>query len=177
MTQVKREIILEVRRLEGLGRYSQEKVLMQHGNFSVYDHSRRVALCSVRLAEMASWKVDRESLIRGALLHDYFLYDWHDHQHVWHGPNHPHTALNNAEQDYELSDRERDIISRHMFPLNPIPPKTKEGWIVCLADKICALEESVHPSRFSCYESLRRSWRKVYHMAKRTLAKSNMLLA
>ena len=30
-----------------------------------------------------------------------------------------------------------------MFPLVPIPPRCKEAWIVCVADKYCALGETV----------------------------------
>ena len=40
-----------------------------------------------------------------------------------------------------MGDIERDIIKRHMFPLNIRPPKYRESWIVCLADKICAVNE------------------------------------
>ena len=32
---------------------------------------------------------------------------------------------------------------RHMFPLVPIPPACREAWIVCLADKACALGETI----------------------------------
>ena len=32
---------------------------------------------------------------------------------------------------------------RHMFPLVPVPPTCREAWIVCLADKWCALRETV----------------------------------
>ena len=27
-----------------------------------------------------------------------------------------------------------------MFPLTPVPPTCTEAWIVCIADKICAIE-------------------------------------
>lgn len=44
-------------------------------------------------------------------MHDYFLYDWHDKEHVniarLHGFRHPNIALKNAEEEYELSDREK----------------------------------------------------------------------
>ena len=89
--------------------------------------------------------VDRASLLRGALLHDYFLYDWHDPNpsHRLHGFRHPFFALARAEEDFELTPRERNIIVRHMFPLVPVPPTCREAWIVCLADKWCALRETV----------------------------------
>ena len=88
--------------------------------------------------------VDKRSLIRGALLHDYFLYDWHDKNKPakFHGFTHPKIAFENACQDLELNKKERDIILHHMFPLNPIPPTSKEAWIICLADKICATKET-----------------------------------
>ena len=110
--------------------------------------SRAVARASLSFAERlgrAGISVDRASLLRGALLHDYFLYDWHDPDpsHRLHGFRHPFFALARAEEDFELTPRERNIIVRHMFPLVPVPPTCREAWIVCLADKWCALRETV----------------------------------
>ena len=89
-------------------------------------------------------EADWPELIRGALLHDYFLYDWHDRKtcHPAHAVYHPTLARNNARMDYELTEKEEDIILHHMFPLTIMPPKSKEAWMVCLADKICALTET-----------------------------------
>ena len=42
-----------------------------------------------------------------------------------------------------LSEIEKETIRRHMFPLNPIPPRCREAWIVTLADKICSGGETV----------------------------------
>ena len=78
---------------------------------------------------------------RGALLHDYFLYDWHLTHERWHGFRHPYIALSNASRDFDLTAREKNIIVRHMFPLTPIPPKYRESLLVSTADKICALKE------------------------------------
>lgn len=75
-----------------------------------------------------------------------FLYDWHDPDpsHRLHGFTHPFAALARAEEDFkDLTPRERNIISRHMFPLVPIPPTCREAWLVCLADKACALHETI----------------------------------
>lgn len=83
-------------------------------------------------------------LIYGALLHDYFLYDWHIHDksHRLHGFKHPKTALNNALKHYDLNKREIDIIKNHMFPLTLVPPHHRESIMVCLSDKICSSFET-----------------------------------
>lgn len=135
--------------LEQIGsheRYAELKDYIQHGNTSVFEHSVNVAYCSFRTAELLGINSHKEELIRGALLHDYFLYDWHqkDSTHRLHGFKHPFSALKNAENDFELSSREKNIIVRHMFPLVPIPPNCLEAWIVCLVDKYCSLLETFY---------------------------------
>ena len=118
---------------------------MQHGDTSVFRHSVSVAYFSYYLALKMNAPVDIHSLIRGALLHDYFLYDWHEKNagHRFHGFIHAGRALQNARKDFKLTIREENIILRHMFPLNVVPPMCKEAWLVCLADKICASKETV----------------------------------
>lgn len=125
-------------------RLFQSRAFVQHGYTSVYRHSVAVAYCSCLLAQWFGIRVDWRGMIRAALLHDYFLYDWHipDATHRWHGFFHPRCALRNALQDVALSPLEQEIILRHMFPLTPIPPLHREGWLVCLADKLCSLRET-----------------------------------
>lgn len=99
---------------------------------------------SVRIAKWLPIQVNMDALVIGALLHDYFLYDWHDGKgRHFHGFTHPECAKRNAEMDYTLSPRVKNIIARHMFPLTPVPPTCTEAWIVCIADKICAIEETL----------------------------------
>ena len=76
---------------------------------------------------------------------NYFLYDWHekDDSHKWHGFHHAKKALENALEDFKLNEIERDIIACHMFPLNIRPPKYRESWLVCYADKVCSGLETV----------------------------------
>ena len=138
----------EAARLEREGRLGLCRGFVQHGDVSVYAHVCAVALESCRIArafERVHVSCDRRALVRGALLHDYFLYDWHvpDPSHRWHGFTHPYAALRNAERDYALGPRERNVIVRHMFPLVPVPPGCREAWVVCLADKVCALRETL----------------------------------
>ena len=131
--------------LERDGQYDRLKQFRQHGESTVYDHSLNVARAALRAADRLNLKLDREALVRGALLHDYFLYDWHepDPNRPNHAFFHPRMAWENARRDYDLGDKEADIIRRHMFPVVPIPPRTAEGWVVCLADKLCALQETL----------------------------------
>lgn len=115
---------------------------IQHGNTTCLDHCEAVAFYSAELAYKYHLKVDMKSLIRGAMLHDYFLYDWHDQKlGNLHGFYHPGIALKNATKDFELTKIEKDIIKKHMFPLTLYLPGYKESVLVCLADKYCTLRE------------------------------------
>ncbi len=122
-----------------------EKTCIQHGIFSVYDHSLFVTRMCLHLADIFSIRVDTCALVRGALLHDYFLYDWHIPSKVknTHGFTHPNTAFRNASRDFKLGIIESNMIRRHMFPLTPIPPKYRESVLLCIADKICAGYETI----------------------------------
>ena len=48
---------------------------IQHGRVTRYDHCLSVCYMALRMAEKLHWQVDERSMVRGALLHDYFLYD------------------------------------------------------------------------------------------------------
>ena len=124
-------------------RLKRELQYKQHGSCNCYDHSVAVTRLSVELAERFCPGADMESLIKGALLHDYFLYDWRvkDKNRQMHGFGHAFKARLNAERDFDLSEIALDIIEKHMFPLNIRLPRYKESIIVCVADKICASEE------------------------------------
>ena len=126
------------------------KTFTQHGETTVFEHCLSVAKFSLLMAHFLERTlkidIDKDSLVRGALLHDYFLYDWHDKTvpgRRVHGFTHPGTAMRNAERDFGLNDLERDIISKHMFPVTPFPPMHRESVIVNLADKWCALCETL----------------------------------
>ena len=127
-------------------RLSQCEEFLQHGDTTVLLHCIAVAYFSLLVIRNLHLRCNEKSLIRGALLHDYFLYDWHDKEDGHkrpHGFYHPSAALANAERDFEINSRTKNIIKRHMFPLTPIPPVCLEGWVVCIADKICSTKETI----------------------------------
>ncbi len=119
---------------------------IQHAQVSTLEHCISVAYVSLWFSEKLHWRVDRRSLVRGALLHDFFLYDWHTDdsgRKGLHGFTHPRAALENAEARFQLTDREKNIIVRHMWPLTPVPPKCREAFLVSSADKYCSLIETL----------------------------------
>lgn len=120
---------------------------IQHGDMTVSKHCIDVAKYSLAISRKFRINCNQRDLIRGALLHDYFLYDWHDKEHRsikgLHGFYHPGIALKNASKEYQLTSRERDIIKKHMWPLTVVPPQCREAWIVTTADKYCSLLETI----------------------------------
>lgn len=122
--------------VQGLSRF------VQHSTINRLDHITSVTYMSYVLCRKLS--LDHKAAARGAILHDLFYYDWHDGDwsHRPHGYRHPGFALKNArELNPAITEKEENIILRHMFPLTVIPPKYPEGLIVSLCDKYCATRE------------------------------------
>ena len=122
---------------------------VQHSNISCLEHSIYVSYVSFRICRRLG--LDYRSAARGALLHDFFLYDWHikGKRKGLHGFTHSHAALTNANQHFHLNKLEKDIIAKHMWPLTVRLPKYKESFIVVLAEKYCATMEIIKFSRIS----------------------------
>jgi len=114
-----------------------------HHDKNIYEHCLDVAWLSCKAAKVLN--LDIESTIRGALLHDFFLYNWRDKNDApnkLHGFFHARDAYLNAIKYFgPLSPIEKDIILKHMWPLTPIPPKYPESFIVCMIDTIVATKE------------------------------------
>ena len=123
----------------------------QHGAISTFDHCMEVAKKSFLLNKRLHLHADEEALSRGALLHDFYLYDWHnedDGSHKWHGFFHAGKALENAKQHFDISELEQDIIKNHMWPLTLRHiPKSREAAIVCFVDKCVSLRETLFNRR------------------------------
>lgn len=135
--------------VRGMHRFSQ------HGGTDTYCHCERVALLSYWLCRRLRLHADLGSVVRGAYLHDFYLYDWHepDRCHRLHGYRHPAAALCNADRHFSLNSIERDIISKHMWPLTLTKlPRYRESAVVCFADKWCALLETLRRPKRPAFE-------------------------
>ncbi len=124
---------------------------IQHGDVTCLQHCISVAYFSYAFSRQFHIEIDEKSLVRGALLHDYFLYDWHikEEARKLHGFYHPIVALENAKKDFKLTKIEMDIIVNHMWPLTLLHvPHHRESIIVCIMDKLCSVSESFGWSLF-----------------------------
>ena len=117
-----------------------------HKPFTTLDHSLRVAQIaynwSVRLE--CKIKLDTVAVTRGALLHDFYFYDWHNCRPKgkrWNGFEHPRIACQNADRCFSLTEKEKDIILSHMWPLTIRMPRSREAFLVMAADKVASLQE------------------------------------
>lgn len=119
----------------------QMRDILQHGQgISCYHHCLYVSFVSYCMAKRM--ELDYKTAARGAMLHDLYLQKW-DETNIGLFRRlllHPKMALNNAKA-LGISEKEQDIIVHHMWPLTPALPKSKEAFIVSIADKICASVE------------------------------------
>lgn len=116
---------------------------IQHMKSSRYEHCYAVAYYTYIISKRLG--LDYISATRGAMLHDFYFYDWRkkgvEGQKKFHAFRHPRIAFNNANENFDLNDVEKDIILKHMWPLTLTFPRYSESYIVTLVDKYCATRE------------------------------------
>jgi len=118
----------------------------QHRGSTTYEHTIQVAKLAYRMARKLPFRIDIKSMLRGAMLHDYFLYNWRTDREKLkgHGHNHPKIAAKNAARDYDLNKKEIHIIECHMWPINLFHfPYGWEAFLVSLSDKIIGTKEAL----------------------------------
>lgn len=123
----------------------QMKNYRQHYDCSTFEHCFHVAYVSYKICKKLG--LDYKSAARGGMLHDLFLYDWRKSSKELdldglHAFVHPKIALENAEKLFDLNKKEKDIIRKHMWPVTLALPRYMESFIITIADKYSAIEES-----------------------------------
>ena len=130
---------------------------IQHLNTSRLQHSINVAYYTYLLCK--KFNLDYTSATRGALLHDFYFYDWRidKPEKGSHVSIHPKLALKTAQSLIELNDIEKDSILNHMWPMTHKMPKYKESMIVSLIDKYCTVLEVFTQFKNRCVQRFRLS--------------------
>ncbi|NLC96252.1 MAG: HD domain-containing protein [Erysipelotrichaceae bacterium] len=150
------EFILIISEIIENAEFQKLEYYSQHLNTSRLQHSINVAYYTYKMSK--SLELDYISATKGALLHDFFLYNWQDKNHNFteHKYMHPIAALENSKKYFEVNEIMEDCILNHMWPVTHTRPKTAEGHIVQLADKYSAsIEMSSQSYRFLKGKTLR----------------------
>ena len=103
-----------------------------------YNHSYNVALKTYKMCKKRN--LDYISATRAALLHDFF-FDDEINNRLKRLVKHYEKAINNASKITELSDKEKQMISSHMFPVGGTIPKSKEALIIDYCDDVVTFKE------------------------------------
>ncbi len=120
----------------------QMKNFRQHYNTTCFDHCYVAAYYCYLICK--KFHFDYKSATRAAMLHDLFLYDWRTkiNRDGFHAFTHGKLACKNACELFDLNEKEKDIIIKHMWPVTLKFPSSIEGFILTFVDKFCAISES-----------------------------------
>ena len=129
----------------------QKMSTIKHHNTTRMNHSLKVSYYSYKIAK--SLRLDYEDVARGGLLHDFYIEEIRKCNKIkdkilLFSTKHPSEAVMNASNNFELSEKEINIIKSHMFPVDYRIPKYAESWIVSLVDKVLSFGEV--SKRFGC---------------------------
>ena len=117
----------------------------QHYNTSTYEHCFNVSLLNYRICKKLG--LDYKAAARAGMVHDLFLYDWRGSSLNLDGLHafvHPRIACENASKLFDLNEKEKDIIEKHMWPVTFFHfPKYPESFIITISDKLSAIYESI----------------------------------
>ena len=126
------------------------KDISMHRGSNCYLHSFKVTKKAIKKS-LNRKDINLEVVLIGAILHDYYLYDWRKDRSKLkkHGKNHPSVAIENAIRDFNISEDVKGVIKSHMWPLNIKEyPKSKEAKIVSIADKAVTIGESFTSKKY-----------------------------
>lgn len=141
--------------------FQRRKLFVHHSHISVWDHSILVSFKAFIASKY--FNADSRICAIAGLLHDFYPEAWQKNPELdliddgkytknldvkktlfkKHGFTHAAEAAKNYLKYFpELEDKKiTNSIKRHMFPLNIIPPRYKEGFIITAVDKYNSCHE------------------------------------
>lgn len=149
MNQIKKDIIDNdeefqsiIKELINNDTVQQMKNFRQHYNTTCFEHCYTAAYYCYSICK--KYNLDYKSATRATMLHDLFLYDWRKKtdRHGLHAFTHGKLACENACKLFDLNEKEKDIIIKHMWPVTISFPSSIEGFVLTLVDKYCAMSET-----------------------------------
>lgn len=133
------------------------KEISMHRGSNCYIHSFKVTKLAIKRA-LRHKKGDLYVILVGAILHDYYLYDWRIERDKMkhHLSSHPFAAAENATRDFNIPPKIKKVIESHMWPVNFTEfPKSKEARIISNADKAIYIKEICCSKRYKVKRELK----------------------
>ena len=103
-----REFDTIMKELQADEHVQQMKKYRQHGRITTYDHCADVARLCWKINNKLHLHADRATLVKGAMLHDFYLYDWHSEdngEHHWDLQSHVAAELDACSEEPGGVDR------------------------------------------------------------------------
>lgn len=134
----------------------QRLLNFDHHNTTRLNHLYNVAVYSYAIGRKLNLfcDVDFESLLIGALLHDFHFVRKGEYKKHNCRNTHGMIASRNATKIFHITEKEQNIIESHMFPMVDVLPKSKEAWIVSFCDKFSAVMEACFCKNYHIPEEL-----------------------
>lgn len=129
--------------------FERLKQITHHVSTTRFQHCINVSYYGYIVCRKFS--LDARSAARAGLLHDLFYYNRKEYnkaktkQQLSHSMMHSLMAADNASKLIGISELERDIIEKHMWPATIRLPKYREGYVIMIVDKYCAVLEYFVP--------------------------------
>lgn len=146
MIKINKDFKIIVNDILSNSKFKELDKMKHHGNCNTtYQHSIKTAYFAYKFCNFCNMnREDTERITRATLLHDFYDSNWRYKKHrpffKKHAFKHGEEAAKNAFELFNITDKQRDAIEHHMFPLTKWP-KHKDGWVVTFADKIISTQE------------------------------------
>lgn len=138
------EFMALIKRTLEIKEFHETKNISHHG-ITRFEHSIRVAYFSYKITKFL--RLNYKETTEAAMLHDFFFDNDIKETKFKKLIHHPTYAVENANKYISLTERQKDIIKTHMFPVTLNPPKYLESWIVDLVDDVAAIYEKIYSVR------------------------------
>ena len=127
--------------------FSETMDQIKHHDSTRLNHSLKVSYYSYKISKYL--RLDYEQVARAGLLHDFYLDSVYNQKSLkkkilLYTTRHPQEAVENSTKYFSISEKEKDIIRTHMFPLDIKIPKYAESWVVSFVDKGISVAEFSH---------------------------------
>lgn len=159
-----KEYIQIVEKIFNNRKFNKLKEETHHHNSNRFNHSVDVSYKTYKICK--KFRLDYESATKAALLHDFF-FDNEFSTKKERMLKHPSKALCNAKKITNLTEKEENIITSHMYPIGGKLPRSIESVIVDIVDDYVSLKEKLGGD----YQSLKAAMNFLFILAISVLLK------